>query len=168
MSDTPSPPHDDEVEISLLGTMLLYPDDVRPVLTTLSPDDWYNEGYRPVARALMEGIENARPHDAATLAHFMRSSHSVLPGDFVAKMMDAAPSGAAVSRMAGILKDLSLKRQGLTALAGFDSALRNGRPYADFVAELVGEVLVIGAKNLVHVRIAAGTPRRRGARVLVV
>lgn len=136
MSDEPiSPPHDDAVEESLLGTILLFPDEAGPiVLPSLKAEDWYQECHQAVARFLMQSIEDGRTADAVTLAHYIRETGIPLDSSFVPKIMDAAPSGANIGAQVEIIRELSLKRRLIATGSVLEEEGRNGRRAVEVLA----------------------------------
>lgn len=132
-------PHDDDAELALLGELLLFPDEAGPiVLPLLKVEDWHQGSYRPVARALMEGIEDGRPHDAVSLKAHLASRHDLdLVGgsEFIVRIMDAAPERGNISRHAEIVRELSLKRGVIAAAQRFLEEGRNGKRVVDVLAD---------------------------------
>lgn len=136
MSDTPSPPHSDEIELAVLGDLLLWPDEAGAlILPVIRPEDFYNQPHQEVARFLMQAVEDGRPADAVTLAHHIRVKHITLDDAFVPRIMEAAPSGADIASHADILKQYALKRGVISAGTALAEEGRNGRRVEEVLAD---------------------------------
>jgi replicative DNA helicase len=125
------PPHDQDAEMSVLGSILLDPLSVAKVLQFLHPEDFYRENNGQIYRAALDLFSAGEPIDNVTLAAQLQTMgmlDRVGGRTQLASMQSAVPTAANIEYYGRIVKEKAYKRRLISAgtnIAGFgyDDAL---------------------------------------------
>jgi replicative DNA helicase len=125
------PPSSEEVEMCVLGSILIDNDAVLTVSEFLKPEHFYNNNYARIYEAMMRLYENRTPIDIVTVSEKLKESKVLkrIGGKtFLSKLANEVPTSANVESYGRIIKALSAKRELITAAAritdkSFDEAL---------------------------------------------
>ena len=119
------PPHDQDAEMSVLGSILLDPLSVAKVLQFLHPEDFYRENNGQVYRAALDLFAAGEPIDNVTLAAQLQTMGMLdrIGGRTqLASMQSAVPTAANIEYYGRIVKEKAYKRRLISAgsnIAGF-------------------------------------------------
>ncbi len=119
------PPHDQDAELSVLGSILLDPLSVAKVLQFLHPEDFYRENNGQVYRAALDLFAAGEPIDNVTLAAQLQTMGMLdrIGGRTqLASMQSAVPTAANIEYYGRIVKEKAYKRRLISAgsnIAGF-------------------------------------------------
>jgi replicative DNA helicase len=119
------PPHDQDAELSVLGSILLDPLSVAKVLQFLHPEDFYRENNGQVYRAALDLFAAGEPIDNVTLAAQLQTMGMLdrIGGrTHLASMQSAVPTAANIEYYGRIVKEKAYKRRLISAgsnIAGF-------------------------------------------------
>jgi replicative DNA helicase len=119
------PPHDQDAELSVLGSILLDPLSVAKVLQFLHPDDFYRENNGQIYRAALDLFSAGEPIDNVTLAAQLQTMgmlDRVGGRTQLASMQSAVPTAANIEYYGRIVKEKAYKRRLISAgsnIAGF-------------------------------------------------
>jgi len=108
------PPHSDEAEISVLGSILIDPDAIITVAEFLRPEHFYSEAHSQIFKAILELYEDRSPIDIVTLADKLKKNHDLTKvggSGYLADLVNKVPSSANAEKYGQIIKDLWVKRQ---------------------------------------------------------
>lgn len=108
------PPHNIEAEQAILGGILMNNDAMNQVLDILSADDFYREAHMVFFEAMIELYNHNEPIDVITLSQLLikKSLLEKAGGkDYLASLVEAVSTSAAVAYHAQIVKDLSVRRK---------------------------------------------------------
>ncbi|MFH1561067.1 MAG: replicative DNA helicase, partial [Patescibacteria group bacterium] len=125
------PPHSEEAEVSILGSVLIDKDAVVEVADNLLPGHFYNPAHEDIFAAVLELYENRTAVDLVTVAERLKKKKvlSKIGGRaYLTKLANSVPTAANVASYAQIVKGLSAKRElirasGIIGDAAFDEAL---------------------------------------------
>jgi replicative DNA helicase len=119
------PPHDQDAELSVLGSILLDPLSVAKVLQFLHPEDFYRENNGQIYRAALDLFAAGEPIDNVTLAAQLQTMgmlDRVGGRAQLASMQSAVPTAANIEYYGRIVKEKAYKRRLISAgsnIAGF-------------------------------------------------
>jgi replicative DNA helicase len=119
------PPHDQDAELSVLGSILLDPLSVAKVLQFLHPEDFYRENNGQIYRAALDLFSAGEPIDNVTLAAQLQTMGMLdrIGGRTqLASMQSAVPTAANIEYYGRIVKEKAYKRRLISAgsnIAGF-------------------------------------------------
>ena len=119
------PPHDQDAELSVLGSILLDPLSVAKVLQFLHPEDFYRENNGQVYRAALDLFAAGEPIDNVTLAAQLQTMGMLdrIGGRTqLASMQSAVPTAANIEYYGRIVKEKAYKRRLISAgsnIAGY-------------------------------------------------
>lgn len=114
------PPHSDEVEISVLGSILIDPDAIIVVADFLRPEHFYTEANSKIFKAILDLYEERSPIDIVTLTNKLKKNRDLAKiggAGYLAELVNKVPTSANVEKYGQIVKDLSIKRQLISAAA---------------------------------------------------
>ncbi len=112
------PPQNIQVEISLLGSILLDADAMSKIADQLSPDDFYEKRHQTIYRAILGLYEKQRPIDVLTLTEKVESSGELeLIGgsSYITDLVNSVPSAAHIAEYAEIVSHKATLRRLISA-----------------------------------------------------
>lgn len=112
------PPHSTEAETSVLGAMLLDKDAIISVAEFLEARDFYEDRNKEIYEAMVSLYEDRVPIDTLTVTEKLRKKKvfkNVGGASYLADLTDQVPTAAHVEHYGRIVKNLSTKRQLLSA-----------------------------------------------------
>lgn len=101
-----TPPHNDEAEVSLLGSVFLNNRVLDEVAGIVAPDDFYRESHRHIYRAMHTLYGRGDVVDVITLADFLKAEkhfEAAGGGNYLARLSQDVPSSAHVTYYATIV-----------------------------------------------------------------
>ena len=128
MPNTKIPPHSQEAEVCVLGSIMIDKDAIITVAEFLRPEHFYLEAHRLIYEAFLELYEERSPIDIVTLKEKLKKKKvltKVGGSSFLAHLVNSVPTAAHVERYGKIVKDNYTKRElisvsGQIASAAFD------------------------------------------------
>lgn len=120
MPDPKVPPHDDVVEQSVLGAILIDKDSMMDVAEFLRPEHFYNEHHAKIYEAMLALFEAHEPIDIVTLGAAMKKSGTfkeVGGSAYITDLLNVVPTSAHGARYGKIIRELSTKRRLIHAAA---------------------------------------------------
>lgn len=109
-----SPPHSNEAEESVIGSILLDNDAVNPALETITYEDFYNAAHKFIFQAMTNVIEKQEPIDAITIATELKSlGYFEQAGGHqnLARLASLMPTAGNVVYYAKVVKAMALRRK---------------------------------------------------------
>lgn len=106
------PPHNDELEQSVLGGILIDKDAVSSVSQILKPQDFYNDINGLIFSSMLTLYDERKPIDVLTIAQALKKDKASekVETSYLADLVNAVATAANVENYALILKELSTKR----------------------------------------------------------
>lgn len=132
----PPPPQDLEAEAAVLGSLLLDPEAIFPVLQVLRAEDFYRESHRRIFTALAALHEGTGAVDTLLLREELRrrGDLDIVGGpEVLVGLLDRTPTAAHALRYAGIVAEMAGRRALLLEGLRLQEAARNGVPLAEAV-----------------------------------
>ncbi len=110
------PPHDEEIERSVLGAILIDKDAIGTISQILKPEDFYNDINGMVYSAMLSLYEESKPVDILTVnSQIKKEKHDgKIESSYVADLVNTVPTSANVESYALMLKEASTKRALIT------------------------------------------------------
>ncbi len=108
------PPHSDEAEESVLGSILIDKDAIFVIAPLLKPDYFYNENNGRIYKAALLLYENRRPIDLVTLTSELKKTKDFTKiggASYLADLTNRVATAANVEEYAQIIKRNWIKRQ---------------------------------------------------------
>jgi replicative DNA helicase len=109
-----TPPHSLEAEKTVLGGILLNNENLNPVLSIISPEDFYKESNRKVIDKIILLVDKGLPVDVVTLSEELQKEGSldeIGGASYLSSLMDGVPKSLNIEFYARIIKEKSLFRQ---------------------------------------------------------
>lgn len=114
------PPHDETVEQSLLGAILIDKDALIAVAEFLRPEHFYHEKHAVTFEAMLNLFEAHEPVDIVTLSAQMKKEGNLKVSggaSYLSELLGIAPTSAHAAQYGQIIKELYLKRKLISAAA---------------------------------------------------
>lgn len=108
------PPHNNEAEQAILGSILLNNDTMNQVMDILSPEDFYREAHGALFEGMATLYNRAEPIDIITLSEVLTANgalKTVGGTEYMASLVEAITTSAGSAYYAEIIRNLSVKRQ---------------------------------------------------------
>lgn len=112
------PPHSDEAERSVLGSVLLSRDAMIEIAEIVNPEMFYKDTHQDIFEAMKSLYENRSPIDVVTVSQWLKKKKDLKKTGGVAYLTDlvnSVPTAAHVVGYAKIVKDYYIKRQMISA-----------------------------------------------------
>jgi len=120
MADVRIPPHSDEAESSVLGSILIDKDAVISVMEFLRPEHFYNEKNGQIFKAMISLYEERVPIDLITLTEKLKKQKNLSKtggSTYLTDLVNNVPTSAHVEEYGKIIKDNYTKRELISAAA---------------------------------------------------
>lgn len=108
------PPHSEEAEVSVLGSILIDKDAIFTVAPILLPEYFYKETHAFIYEACLSLYEEREPIDLVTVADSLKKSKrlkKVGGNSYLASLVEKVPTSAHAEMYAKIVKDAATKRE---------------------------------------------------------
>lgn len=118
MAEVKVPPHSDEAEASVLGSILIDKDAVIAVTEFLRPEHFYNEINGFIFKAILALYEERAPIDLVTLTDKLKKQKSLTKiggSAYLTDLVNRVPTAANVEEYGRIIKDNYIKRELISA-----------------------------------------------------
>jgi len=105
-------PHNEDVEASVLGAILIDKDAVSVISEIISPKDFYNNINGFIYSAMLSLYEQSKPVDLVTLTNQLKKNKTLEKVDsaYLAGLIETVPTAANAEYYARIIKEASSKR----------------------------------------------------------
>jgi replicative DNA helicase len=108
------PPHSNEAEESLLGSLLIDKDAIIKIADNLAPEDFYRDAHKQIFEAIKDLYSNQEPIDIITVANRLEDKKKLTNAggrSYLAKLSNAVATSGNISHYAGIIqKKATLRR----------------------------------------------------------
>lgn len=153
MADLRVPPHDTQVEMSVLGAILIDPDAIVEVIDFLKPEHFYNDNHRFIYSAMMSLYEKHQPIDLITLTSQLKKSKQLKEAggtDYLTELLNSVPTSANIEHYAHIVTDHYTRRRLITTSAKItESAFAEDTEVKDVLDKAEQEIFAV---SQAHVR----------------
>lgn len=109
-----TPPHSLEAEKTVLGGILLNNENLNPVLSIISSEDFYKDANRKIIDKIISLVDKGLPVDVVTLSEELQKEGSLEEiggASYLSSLMDGVPKSLNIEFYARIIKEKSLFRQ---------------------------------------------------------
>jgi len=108
------PPHNDEAEQSILGSLLIDKDAVIAVAEFLKSDHFYQDKHSKIYEAVLSLYEKREPIDVVTTGEELKKSKSLKRiggSSYLAELVNTVPTSAHAEKYGRIVQNLATKRE---------------------------------------------------------
>jgi replicative DNA helicase len=159
-SDPKIPPHDETVEQSLLGAILIDKDALIAVAEFLRPEHFYKSAHGDIYQAMLSLFEAHEPVDAVTLSAQMKKEGSLKTAGgsaYLTELLTVVPTSAHALQYGQIIKELYLKRKLITTSAKLtELAFRDEGTAQSILDEAEQEIFAIAQhstkRDFIHIK----------------
>lgn len=112
------PPHNVEIEASLIGSFLLDKDAILTAAEILLPEHWYDSRHRTIYESIIDLLDQGISIDIMTLADHLRKRKQLkaIGGvEYLSEVASSVPTAAHAQEYATIVKELSIRRKLISA-----------------------------------------------------
>ncbi len=109
-----TPPHSLEAERTVLGGILVQPQNLNVVLSTISPEDLYKDAHRKILELIVGLVDKGLPVDILSLAEDAQRAgvlEEIGGASYIASLLDGVPRNLNVEYYAQIIKEKALLRR---------------------------------------------------------
>lgn len=154
------PPHDDDVEQSLLGAIMIDKDALIDVAEFLRPEHFYKESHQHIFKAMISLFEQHEPVDVVTVTARLKKEGtltSVGGNSYVSELLTVVPTSAHAAQYGHIIREHSLKRQLISAAARINEvAFKDEGEAQDILDQAEQEIFAIAQnstkRDFVHIK----------------
>lgn len=114
MASAKIPPHSDEVERSVLGSILIDKDAIVQVAESLSPEFFYSDKHAIIYGSMVELYELREPIDLVTLSDRLKKKKNLTTvggSSYLTELVEGVASSANVSNYGEIIRDYYVRRK---------------------------------------------------------
>ncbi len=114
------PPHSQEAEESVLGSILIDKDAIVSVAPILQPDHFYNSKHQKIYSAILSLYEEREPIDLVTLSEKMKKNKTLSKAGgrvYLASLLEKVPTAAHAENYAKIVRNNAVKRELISSAA---------------------------------------------------
>jgi replicative DNA helicase len=141
------PPHDNTVEQSVLGAILIDKDAMMDVAEFLRPHHFYRDAHTCIYTAMMELYEAHEPIDVVTLTAQLKKSgtlKTVGGATYISELLNVVPTSAHAEQYARIIQEAATKRRLVESAAKItEMAFREEGSAQEIVNEAEQEIFAI-------------------------
>jgi len=152
MADVRVPPHNIDVEKSVLGAMLLDKEAVVRVAEFLLPEHFYDPNHSDIADAIFELFDEGLPVDIVTLSDKLKGNKKLkkIGGRaYLTELVEGVPTAAHVEEYGQIVKGLNIRRKLINAASHIDEmAFEEDRVVAEILDESEQRLFSISQESL--------------------
>jgi replicative DNA helicase len=109
-----TPPHNPEVEKTVLGGILLNNKSLNVVLSIITPDDFYKESHRQILEQIILMVDKGKPVDLVSLSEALKRAgllEEVGGAAYLSSLMDGVPKSLNLEYHTNIIKEKALLRR---------------------------------------------------------
>lgn len=112
MANLKVPPHSDELEKTVLGSLLIDKDAIHTVSSVLKSTDFYNDQHKLLYSIMLSLYERQLPLDIVTVTSELKKTKlkDTISRSYIEELIDAVPTSANVEQYSKLIKDNSIKR----------------------------------------------------------
>jgi replicative DNA helicase len=152
MADIKVPPHSEEAEVSILGSILIDKDAIINVAEFLRPEHFYSEAHSLIFKSVLDLYEERSPIDMVTLGDKLKKNRGLSKvggATYLLELVNRVPTAANAEKYGQIVKDLYVKRQ-LIAAAGriVNTAFDEGSGTDEVMDQAEMEIFSLSQKHL--------------------
>lgn len=155
MAQVKVPPHVEDAEISVLGSILLDKDAITEVAEFLHPEHFYRQNHAEVYSAMLSLYEKREPIDVVTVADQLKKQKALATvggKSFLAQLVDQVPTAAHTEQYGRMVKDTYVKRQMIRLSASMaEWAFDESREVAALMDKAEQEIFAISQQHLTKV-----------------
>ena len=111
------PPHNNEAEQSVLGSILLKEDSFAPVIDILSPEDFYRKSHRLIFESMIDLFQRNEPQDLVTVTNHLNDLNFLEDAGgatYLASLTSIVPVTSNLSAYARIIRQKAVLRNLIT------------------------------------------------------
>lgn len=112
MANLRVPPHNEEAEQSVLGSLLIDKEAINVVSEIIKPSDFYDETNSIIYASMLELYDKRKPIDIVTLTAELKKQklYQKITSSYLADLVNIVPTSANVEHYATLIKEASTKR----------------------------------------------------------
>ncbi|OGG26998.1 replicative DNA helicase [Candidatus Gottesmanbacteria bacterium RIFCSPLOWO2_01_FULL_39_12b] len=152
MAEARIPPHDEQAEASVLGSILIDKDALADVIEYLRPEYFYKEVHNYIFAAMMTLFEKHEPLDIVTVTAQLKKTgkyKDVGGASYLTELTNIVPTAANISVYANIVSDHYLKRRLIEAATKIAEAAYDEKEETKYLLDRAEtEVLSIAERRL--------------------
>jgi len=114
MADLKVPPHSEEAEASIIGSILIDKDAIIAVADFLRPEHFYRDANALIFKAILDLYEERSPIDVVTLTDKLKKNRDLTKVGgtiYLTELINNVPTAANAEKYGQIVKNLCVKRQ---------------------------------------------------------
>jgi len=146
------PPHSEEAEVGVLGSLLIDKDAVFTVAPILSREHFYGEKHQAVYKAILSLYEDRKPIDLVTVADELKKLKKLKKvggNSFLTGLIERVPTSAHVEMYAKIVKDSATKRNLIAAGSRLvEAAFDEGKTAGEILDQGEQAIFALSQKHL--------------------
>jgi replicative DNA helicase len=149
------PPHSEEAENSVLGSILIDKEAIVAVAEFLRPEHFYKEANEEIFKAILALYEERKPIDIVTLTDKLKKQRSLAKvggSAYLTSLVESVPTAANVEHYGQIVKNSYTKRQLITAAGRIaESAFDEGQEADEVLDQAEQSVFALSQRHLKQV-----------------
>lgn len=151
MPEAKVPPHNEEAEISILGSIMIDKDAIVAVAEFLRPEHFYNPNHSDIYQAFLDLYEERQPIDIITLKERLKSQKhlSKIGAGYLTELVNAVPTAAHIEQYAKIVKDSYTKRELISSATKItEEAFDDGKLATEILDKAEQSIFGLSQKHL--------------------
>lgn len=155
MPDVKIPPHSEEAETCVLGSLLIDKDAVVTVAEFLRSEHFYRDANSLIYKAILDLYEERKPIDIVTLKEKLKKQKNLTKvggSSYLTSLVNAVPTAAHIEQYGKIVKDNYTKRELITAAGKItENAFDDGQEATAVLDQAEQAVFSLSQKHLKQV-----------------
>lgn len=147
------PPHDEQAEASVLGSILIDRDALSDVVDFIRPDSFYKESHRAIFSAMMLLFEKHEPVDIVTVTSQLKKMgkyKDIGGATYLTELTNTVPTSAHIEIYGKIISDHYLKRKLIEASGKITEEAFSEKEEAKFVLDRAEAEILTISQNRSH------------------
>lgn len=146
------PPHDEETERAILGSLMIDARAITKVADVLSANDFYAGSHQKIFQAAIDLFVKNEPIDIVSVTNILNAKHeleSVGGASYLADLINVVPSSAHIAHYAKIIKEKKIMRDLIAVSADITESVFDGSQPAANVLDAI-EQKIFSLTNQSH------------------
>lgn len=152
MADPRIPPHDEQAEKSVLGSVLLDTDALLSIVERIRPEHFYFDKHSKIFEAMLELYTKSQPIDIVTLTSYLRKTgaHKKIGGAaYLSELLNIVPTAGYIEHYGQIIDEAYIKRKLISLSAQTtEAAFREEKEAKELLDTVESQIFALSRQHI--------------------